>query len=431
MNFIESKLVPIAAKIGSIRILVAIRDAFVSILPVIMTGSFAVLLNVFLRDLPTEWGWTGFVEFMEPLIGINGAIWWGSIAIFALLFSFAIGYQVSKQFNGANSAAAGLVALATFIVLTPQAHGEAGWGYFHWGYFNVGGLFTALLVGLGASYLFTVLSNRGITIKLPSDVPPAVSKAFAALLPTIITMFLFGIFGYVFTAITDLSVHDAILKFIQTPLQNFTQGFFPVIFIMMLVQLFWFFGLHGANVLAPVIETTWGAATKNNNLIYQTVENFKDAQEQMALWTKGTADAFVWMGGAGCCLALVIALWIFSRRDDERAIAKIATPMVPFNINEPVMFGLPVVLNVVYLIPFILVSLVLTCTTYLATFTGIVPKVFIELPWVMPPIISGYLATGGSLMAALLSIINLALAVLIWIPFILVSNKIKTNEVEE
>ncbi len=431
MNFIESKLVPIAAKIGSIRILVAIRDAFVSILPVIMTGSFAVLLNVFFRDLPTEWGWSGFVDFMTPLISVNGAVWWGSIAIFALLFSFAIGYQVSKQFQGTNSAAAGLVALATFIIVTPQAHGEAGWGYFHWGYFNVGGLFTALIIGLGASFLFTKLSNKGITIKLPSDVPPAVSKAFAALLPSVITMFSIAILSYVFTAVTDLSIHDAIFEFIQTPLQNFTQGFFPVLLIMILVQFFWFFGLHGSNVLAPVIETTWGAATKNNNLIYQTIESFSEAQDQMALWTKGTADAFVWMGGAGCCLALVIALWIFSRREDERAIAKVATPMVPFNINEPVMFGLPIVLNVVYLIPFILVSIVLTCTTYFATYIGLVPKVFIELPWVMPPVISGYLATGGNLVSIILSLVNLALAVLIWIPFILVSNRVKNSVIEE
>lgn len=110
LGWMEEHFLPVAAKIGSQKHLVAIRDAFIGIMPITMVGSVAVLLNVFLRDLPGAAGWDGFVDAKQPIIGVNGAVWFGSIAILALVFVFSLGYNVSKAYN-VNPLAGGVVHL--------------------------------------------------------------------------------------------------------------------------------------------------------------------------------------------------------------------------------------------------------------------------------------------------------------------------------
>ena len=153
-NWMEKHFVPIAAKIGSQKFLVAIRDAFIAIMPITMAGAFSTLLNVFFRDLPTEWGWTGFVEAMQPVITVNGNVWWGTLAILSMCFVFALGYQLSKVYR-TPPLAGGLIAFASFIAVTPQSievTSEAGevisaWGNLNWTLLDARGLFTALFIG--------------------------------------------------------------------------------------------------------------------------------------------------------------------------------------------------------------------------------------------------------------------------------------------
>ena len=128
-------------------------------------------------------------------------------------------------------------------------------------------------------------------------------------------------------------------------------------------------------------------------------------------------------GGAGCTLALVIALLLLSKREDEKAVAMMAAPMGIFNINEPVMFGIPIVLSPVYFIPFVFISPILVTIGYAATFFGLVPPVFLEIPWIMPPVIYAFLATGGSIAAAAVSLFNLVLAIFLWAIFVKLANK--------
>ena len=128
-------------------------------------------------------------------------------------------------------------------------------------------------------------------------------------------------------------------------------------------------------------------------------------------------------------IALLIAIMIFSKRDDARAVAKLSLPMGCFNINEPVIFGLPIVLNPIYFIPWLITPVILATIAYLATASGLIPPVFITVPWVVPPVIYAILATGGSLMAGVIAAINLVVAVLCWIPFVIVANRM--NNVEE
>lgn len=427
--FMERHFVPIAAKIGSQKVLIAIRDAFIGIMPVTMAGAIATLLNVFLRDLPTTWGLDGFVTAMQPIIGINGNVWWGSLAILTLVFVFSLGYNVAKV-NGVNPLASGVIAFASYYAVLPQVAND-GWGATSWIYTDARGLFTALIVGLIVSHIYVYLMNKKITIKLPDSVPPAVSNAFAAIIPGAVAIYTAATASYLMNTYVGQSIPDFISKTIQEPMLLLSQNLISIILTVFFVQLFWFFGLHGTNLLAPALDGVYKTALAENtnayNLAIQSGVKFAGDIDFPHIWTRASFDAFVWMGGAGVTLALIIALLIASKREEQRAVAKMSAPMGVFNINEPVVFGLPIVLNPVYIIPFIFVPIVLTVISYFAIARGLVPPTFVEVPWVTPPVIYAILATGGSLMAGALALVNFVLAIVLWIPFVIVANKVDND----
>lgn len=458
-SFMEAKFMPLAAKIGSQKHLVAIRDSFIAIMPITMVGSIAVLLNVFLRDLPTQAGMTGFVNAMSPVINVNGNVYFGSIVILALVFVFALGYNLSKTYN-VNAIAGGVIAFASLVTCMGQSAvfdyelpgvaasavgqlqglglnaavneagnvvlgGVSGWGYLGSGYTGSGGLFTALFVGFACTMIYIKLMQKNIIIKLPDSVPPAVSKAFAAIIPGVVAVYAAGIAAQISTMATGMTINDMILKYIQLPLLGISQGFISVIVMVFLVQLLWFFGLHGHNVLAPVMDGVYLTALTRNIEVFT---NTQSTANLPYLWTRGSFDAFCQMGGSGITLGLLIAIFIFSKRDDQKAIAKLSLPMGVFNINEPVIFGMPIVLNPVYLIPWLIVPPVCAAIAYGATAIGLIPPVFVAVPWVMPVGIYAFLATGGSFLAAVVSLVNLAIATAIWTPFVIMANKMEISE---
>ena len=408
MNWMEEKFVPIAGRIGSQRHLAAIRDGFVGIMPIVLAGSFAVLLN------NTIGAW---VPAIGAILGpINGNVWWGTFAMLGLLATFSIGYNLSKGY-GEDGLAGGLISVASFLVTLPQSHGDAGWGYLHWGYLDANGLFTGIIVALIATEIFVKLTKRGLIIKMPDSVPPAVGKAFASVVPGFIAIFVFGTITYIITTLGGGSLYEIIFNTIQKPLMGLGQGMLSVILIPILISMFWFFGVHGANIFEPIMQTIYMPALTEN---YEAVLNGLKAPN---LITKSFFDSFVNIGGAGATLALIIAVFIVVRkREDYKQVAKLSLAPGIFNINESVMYGLPVVLNPILFIPFLIVPGVLSTIAYLATASGLVPATYILAPWITPVGIGAWMATGGSgfarIMAALLSIFNLIVAILIYLPFV-------------
>lgn len=428
----EEKFVPVAAKIGSQKHLVAIRDAFISIMPITMAGSIAVLLNAIVRDLPAKFELNGITEAFQWLIGINGNVWWGTLATLSMVFAFAIGYQLSKAYD-TNPLAGGLISFASFIIATPQSTVVAledgttigAWGNLAVGYLDAKGLFTALIVGFIATIIYAKMMKKNITIKLPEQVPPAVSKAFAAIIPGVTAMYAIGLITWALDKFAGTSLYALILEYVQMPFLSMSQGLGSVIIITACVSIFWFFGLHGSNVLAPVLDGIYKTALAENTNIYNATQSISELKY---IWTRGSFDAYAWMGGAGCTIALIIAIFIFSKREETRAVAKLSAPMGLFNINEPVVFGLPIVLNPVYLIPWVLVPTVLVIIAYVATSIGLVPPVFLEVPWVMPPVLYAWFATGFSFSAALLALFNLAVGIAIWSVFVIIANRVEIKE---
>lgn len=455
-NFTE-KFMEIAGKIGSQRHLIAIRDSFISTMPITMAGAVAVLLNVFLRDLPTNLGWTGFVEAVQPIIDINGYVYFGTIGIMALIFAFSFGYHLSQMYK-VNPLAGGLISFASFVATIPQsltistplegidkaalaglekigltlttADGltsleTSQWGAIALKYGGATGLFSALVIGFLATWVYATLVKHNVVIKLPDTVPPAVNKAFAAIIPGTVAIYASSILAYGVFALTGQSLSDVVSTYIQIPLLGLSQGLGSVILVTFLVQLFWFFGLHGHNVLAPVMEGIYSVALNENTAVYNATQSTADLPW---LWTRGSFDAYAQMGGSGVTLALIIAIFLFSKREEYKVVAKLSAPMGVFNINEPMIFGIPMVLNPLFVIPWLIVPPICATIAYLATASGLIPPVFAAVPWITPPGLYAYLATGGSVMAAVVSLFNLLVAFLIWTPFVIAANKVKAGD---
>ncbi|WP_026908298.1 PTS transporter subunit EIIC [Paucisalibacillus globulus] len=414
-NKFMQKFIEIAGRIGAQRHLVAIRDGFVAIMPLIIVGSLAVLINNF-----PPFGSFNLVSILNGIFGegnwqeVGGSIWNGTFAVLGLLIAFSIAYNLAKSYD-VDGLAAGLLSAAAYIMLVPVTE---DWGL-NFAWLGAQGLFVAIILSLIITELFRVLVRSKFTIKMPEGVPEGVAKSFKALIPSILILILVGLFQALMNVFAEMSIFEVIFNAIQKPLQGLSNTLPAAIIIAFLNHLLWFFGLHGTNILGSVIEPIYlPLIEKNADLFASGVSAF----DVPYIVTKPFLDSYVYMGGSGTTIALIIAIFIVVRNEQKhpyREVAKLSAPAGLFNINEPVIFGLPIVLNPVMLIPFILIPVTLTIISYFAISTGLVPKTVAILPWTTPPILSGYLVTGGSWRGIALQIFNIALAVIMYIPFVM------------
>ncbi|MTI95885.1 MAG: PTS sugar transporter subunit IIC [Firmicutes bacterium] len=437
IQFLETRFVPIAAKIGGQKHLVAIRDAFAGLMPLIMVGAFAVLLNnVFFVP------WSLLAEFigeehafiqwtnanLAPLFSFMES---GTLAILALALAFSLGYNrgVSEE---KDALSVGLINVAVFIMLGALVRDNpdvAGWVT---NFLGAQGIFIALVVGLIAPEIYFAIVRKGWVIRMPEQVPPAVTRGFLAVIPGFITVFVFALVAYFFSRVPEMSIFTWFETNISEALMTLGQHIGSIVLISFLIPLLWFFGLHGANMLEAVMSPVYGTlGLENIQLFGQGITEVGTGANELAVWVRGSWDAYVFMGGSGATLPLIAAFLLFSKVKEHKEIAKLGTAPGIFMINEPILFGIPIVLNPIFLIPFILVQPVLTVVAYFATTMGIAGPLVNAVPWTTPPILNAYLATNGSLGAVLVSVVNLALAFFIYLPFVVVANKHQQKVEEE
>ncbi|MGL5068763.1 MAG: PTS sugar transporter subunit IIC [Sarcina sp.] len=409
-DFMDKYFVPYAAKVGSQRHLVAIRDGFVTISPLIMAGAFAVLIN----NIGFEW----YQNMMNTIFPANwkdfgGGIWSGSLAIMSVLAACTIAYHLAKGYGKDGLAAAMLSLGCNMLLFTPNADGSIPATYL-----GGSGLFVAIIVALVGTEIFVRLAgNPRLVVKMPNGVPPAVAKSFAALIPTIIVISIAALIKYLFGFVGVLNIHEALFTMIQSPLQSMVGSVWGLIALIIIQQLLWFFGLHGSNILAPIISAVLLPLTEANMAAAQAgavPEHIINSQ---------FLDSFVNMGGSGTTIALIIAIYIAGRRSKtQMMIAKLGTAPGLFNINEPVIFGMPLVLNPVYFIPFMLAPLASGLIAYVATLVGIMPPVTILASWTTPPVLGAILST-NSIMGGVVAVVGIIVSVLIYLPFVGIATK--------
>ena len=418
-KFLNEKLMPVAAKIGSNKGMIAIRDGITLAMPLIIIGSLLMIIA------------TGFaIPSLEAWLndaGIAAYLWKGSDSSFGLIglvASFGIAYSMTKQY-GVDGVPSGIVSLSTFIVVTPFVTGEAGNGM-PTTYMSAQGLLVAIILGLINGWVYQWFINHNIQIKMPESVPPAVSKSFSAILPGAALIVGWLIVYGILDAFKLPNMHMLAKTILGTPLGLLGNNLIGVVILVMCCSGLWFVGLHGGNIVNKIMEPIWLANLGENT------EAFKAGEPLKHIFTTPFMDNFVYIGGAGATIGLVIALAWMARRKKASQQAKTLAPitLVPgfFNINEPTMFGIPVVLNILLLLPFVLAPIVNLILAYGAMAIGLVPLTYTAPGWTTPPVISGFLAT-GSLRASLFQIVLIVVDVLLYLPFVAnVEKRFKAQE---
>ena len=396
-----------ADKLFQNRYIISIKKAFTVTLPVIILGSIASLIN----NMPIDIVEAGLSTPVGQVIrAVNGAIWLGSTAIMAILIAWTLGYYLGNTYklNGTISALTSVSAYLSICVTTPD-------GGISLSRLGSSGLFGAILIAILATELYHVFSC--LKINISEDMAEEVQQMFAALFPVMLSVFCIALANGILLMTSGKGIDEWIYTGLSLLFSAANGGgLVGTLFLVFGIHIFWFFGIHGGNVMDSIMVSAFGENLIHNIDLYALNHNAFDGQ--LAIISKGFLDTFVFMGGAGTSLCIIIAVFIIARSRYMRGIAKMGGIFALFNMNEIVLFGFPVILNPILLIPFLLTPLTVTLISWSAMSLGLVARVVTEVHWAMPPLISGYLATGGHLSGSILQMINITAGILIYLPFI-------------
>lgn len=397
MTWLQEKVMPPMAKVGNNKYLVSIRNGLVLTLPAIISGSVFLILG----NIPIT-PWLNFIKPYEDMINVAVN---GSFGIISLLAVIGIGYELAKALDVDAISGAGLATMAFIITSFSNKH------TLNVDNFSSSGLFTAIITAFIAVSIFSFFIKRNIIIKLPDGVPTAVSNSFVALLPGFVILILF----WVVREPLNIDINQVIQSIFHPLL--FSMNSLPGILVYtLLVSVLWVCGVHGDMTLEGIADPIFlqflaanGTALANHQpLPYVTASGF--------------SSLFVNVGGTGATITLV-ALMIFSKSKTYRDLGRLAFPSALFEINEPVIFGFPIVMNPLTMIPFILIPLVLATMSYILISIGWISAPSAMVPWTMPPIIGPLMATGWDWRAAVWSAIELVIAGAGYYPFFKVAEK--------
>lgn len=417
------------------RFMSAIKNAFTALLPIIIGGAFCTLiLNVGLSTTTTGLS----LAKLPGMAWLSGLTPMFNAANYATMNFFAIGLVVLASIelakhHGRDEIIVPAVALASYIALcatTVVITAESGEvinvaNVLASKFTNAQGLFMGMFSSLISTELYCKIVNGGkFEIKMPDSVPSNVVRAFNVLFPSIITILTMAAFGQLFNVITGYTVFDAIAVFIQTPLQGLLTGLPGYLLIFFISTLLWSFGIHGTQVIKPVYEATLLIALAEN------AENALAGLPATNILNTSFLNVFTISTGAGITFGLIVSILLFSKKPEHRAIAKLSVAPGIFNINETVTFGLPVVLNPVFAIPFMLAPIVSATIGYFLTKIGFATIMLYNVPWTTPPLLSAFLATGGHIGTVIAQAIAIASSILVYAPFVLMANKQRDTEVE-
>ncbi|HGQ2765627.1 TPA: PTS sugar transporter subunit IIC [Streptococcus pneumoniae] len=411
-KLLQEKLLPVAARLGNNKALVSIRDGITLTIPLLLIGSLLMVIASF--PIP---GWEKYLGD----IGVADYLWKGvdsSFGLLGLVASFGIAYFMDRQYK-VDGIPAGIVSLSSFITVTPFITGEAGAGM-PTAFMASKGLFVAMILGLINGYIYQWFINHNIQIKMPDGVPPAVSKSFSAIIPGAVTIVGWLIVYATLDKLSLPNLHEIAQGALGGPLGLLGNNVIGLLILIFLNSSFWFVGLHGGNVVNAVMKPLWLANLDANKVAYQTGETLPN------IFTSVFMDNFVFIGGGGATIGLVLALGYLAHKKKASKQLKTLAPItvIPglFNINEPAMFGVPIVLNILLLVPFILAPMFNLLVAWGAMASGLVPLTYTDPSWTMPPVISGLLAT-GSISGSLLQIVLIVLDVLLYLPFVIAIEK--------
>lgn len=432
---LKKKMLPIVSKMSSQRHLLAIRDSFIVTMPLVMAASVMVLLNALIFSNAT----VQRILDLSPLAELASIVNNGTMSILAIIVCYNIGWNLATHYiqtgviddPSFSPVHAGILSTAVMFILMPlsstvtlmDGNTAEATGVFLQSLTSSSGLATAMIAALVSTELFIKLAKmKSFKIRMPEGVPPAVATSFNSLVPEIVVILFFSVVVFTLNHTTGLNVPQLIELAIQTPLKAFVLSVPGILFLQFFSDFLWVFGMHGSSILAPIRQAPLLQSIQEN------MDAFSVGKEIPNIITEPFTNAFGLIGGGGCILPLVIAILWASKRQEQRSIAKFGLTTCLFNITEPIMFGLPVVMNPIYMIPCAIIPSINLVIAYAATSLGIISKTVAAAPWITPPVIQSFIATGGDIRAAVLTVILIILDVFLFLPFVLAANKAKLAE---
>ena len=420
IEILEEKLVPVAAWIAENKYVNGIRRAFIMMMPLLMIGSLFLMITAF--PLPA------YQRGMASLLGEN----WKDIFdipvsatfnLIALFVAFLVAQQLAKQFE-LDSIAVGLLSLASFLILTPLGNTSEFGQVITFTWLGSKGMFVAMVIGVVTVKIFHFFVKRDILVKMPDGVPPEVIKSFEALIPGTVILATALLLRVGMEHTSYGTIHDFVYKMLALPLRALGTSYIGSILTVFAISILWSVGINSGSMVNGFVRPFW---------LENQAENIAALQARQPLPHVITEQFFdmIWMGGAGVTLSLLLAIVIFAKSKHIKSVGAIGIVPGIFNINEPVLFGLPIILNPIMLIPFNIVPIVMVTTQYIAMNIGLVSKPLgVAFPWPTPAVISGFI-TVGDLSGALIQIVNLIIGAMIYLPFLRIIDKASKKEEDE
>lgn len=421
LDKIQEVFSEISRKVDSNVYLTAVKNGMLGYMPFTIVASVFMIIAYF--PIPQV------TDFITSLLRVSDASVWQSKLMYVNDATLSVGgiyvlitltKSLAESFK-TNVNQCMLVAVSSFLLLTPQNIFE-GEKFIEISRIGVQSMFLAIIVGIVSTLIYKKIDEKGIKIKLPSSVPPVVAGPFESILPMFFVTTFFWIVRILFELVLNSDVLTVVNQLLSAPLTKIGASLAGLIFLRILENLFWFFGLHGGSIMDSVVGP-----------IYQLLEDQNRAAtiaglDPVNIITQGFRANFMIIGWIGASIALVLV----AKSRQYKEIGKLSLVPHLFNIGEPTLFGIPLLLNFSYIIPFLFSNVVSIVIAYSAFATGLVPKITgtAQLPWTTPPIISGYLVT-GSVRGSILQLVLIVIVTLIWLPFVKMQDKKLYKEEQE
>lgn len=420
-ELMEKYLLPLATRIQSNTYVNAISNGFSMVLPIIMMGAIFTLLT----SLAIE-------PYQNFIVATNLKVIFGYASMvttdmLALYVVFSVAYNLAKAKGyGSDAAIAGTISIAMFLLLIPlgttveavvSKEVVSVTGVLTTSFLGARGLFMALIVGCLSTSIYCFILKKKITIKLPDTVPATISKSFSALIPAFIVLIVFSLIRFGFAQTSFETANNFVYEFIATPLGYLSSSPFSVLIFILVCQLLWFFGIHGFLVILPFVQTMFLPNSLENLSAYEAgVSVLPNAITYQHFGT------YVLLGGSGAVLGLAILMAFLSKSKQYKTLGRLSLPSVFCGINEPIIFGIPLVLNPLFLIPFILVPILMFLIPYFLQFINIIPSLRgISMPLGTPALLYGWLEGGVPILLMQVGLIFVQM--LVWFPFFRIADK--------
>lgn len=438
-NILDEKLASPMARLAEQRHLRAVRDGIIATLPLIIVASMFLVIGFLPNQLPQDWAIAIWIKDHAGDILLPHRV---SMFIMTLYAVFGIGYSLAKSYDLDGLSGAIISELAYLLTIVPQVGPEASEAVTNLANSNVdlaeyieqvpqgwlmpmanlgsAGMFVGIISAIVAVEIYRLFMQKGLTIKMPPQVPESVARSFESLIPTAVVMLLFA----TISMWLKIDLHGIIGKLIS-PLVSASDTLTSVLILVFLQSFFWIFGIHGASIVGTVARPLWLMLIDQNAQAFAAGEAIPNvAAEPFYQW-------FIYIGGAGATLGLAILLLFRSKSTYGKTLGKTAIIPAIFNINEPMIFGAPIVLNPILMIPFVVIPMILAIIAWIATRLGLVGRVITIAPWTLPGPIGAFFAT-GDIRAAILNIVLIILSVIMYYPFFkMYDNKLYKEEHED